>query len=150
MLLLFVAGQDYHFPSDPSFPSFPLKRFGPCQPLVPGGLAHVWLSIYAAWPTADSESSACPLLTHPLVSPLHPSFPLQQYSHPPIQTTPSTPPVPMEQTPRSPKVTGRPPTYDQRQRFGPQPPQFSAPVYCPEGGQQAMTSVACKTGNTTR
>jgi hypothetical protein len=44
---------------------------GHAQPLVPGGIAHVRLPIYAARPTADSQSSACPLLTHPLVTPLH-------------------------------------------------------------------------------
>jgi hypothetical protein len=43
---------------------------GYAQSLVPGGIAHARLSIYAAPPTADSQSSACPLLTHPLVTPL--------------------------------------------------------------------------------
>jgi hypothetical protein len=43
---------------------------GHAQPPVPGGIALVRLSIYAARPTADSRKSACPLLTHPLVIPL--------------------------------------------------------------------------------
>jgi hypothetical protein len=32
---------------------------GHAQPLVLGRIAHVRLSIYAAQPTADSQSSAC-------------------------------------------------------------------------------------------
>src|SRR4051812_15725838 len=38
---------------------------GHAQPLVLGGIAHVRLPIYAARPTADSQSSACSPLTHP-------------------------------------------------------------------------------------
>jgi hypothetical protein len=44
---------------------------GHAQLLVRGGIAHVRLSIYAARPTADSQSSACSPLSYPLDIPLH-------------------------------------------------------------------------------
>ena len=40
---------------------------GRAQPLAQGGIAHVWLPIYAALPTVDSQSTAC----SPPLTPLH-------------------------------------------------------------------------------